>query len=319
MQAVVGQLKHADITPYFLTAHLRQRVELVQGALGGGEGAVDFHCRHLAAGARALVAALAGGPGAHGGQLATQRLDLADTAALAVAVLVEAEQALFLDERVELGAVGAEDFDRQVVLLADLVDEPVGLRVQAAGVEAEHLDLLVQLPGHVHQHHVLGAAEGDPQVITEVLEGKLEDVLRGLVGIGRGQGGDVEGLAHQAVSIVAVALCARSKVMVTKNGGVDGLGVGGGCFAGSPAPTGTAHICQLWERASPRSRRRRSQALQGLHQHPHLGNRLFIFGLPLGVGHHRAAAPAANLSTLDQQAANGNRAVHLAAHIHVEQ
>src|SRR5690606_10367133 len=56
-----------------------------------------------------------------------------------------------------------------------------------------------------------------------MLEGELEDVLWGLVGIGRGQGGDVEGLAHQAVSILAVALCARNGVMVTKNRGLDGL------------------------------------------------------------------------------------------------
>lgn len=34
MQAVVRQLEHADITPHFFTAHLRQRIELVQGVLG---------------------------------------------------------------------------------------------------------------------------------------------------------------------------------------------------------------------------------------------------------------------------------------------
>lgn len=73
--------------------------------------------------------------------------------------------------------------------------------MQATGIEAEHLDLLVQFPGHVHQHHILGTAEGDPQVVAEVFEGELEDLLRGLAGVGRGQGGDVEGLAHQAVSI----------------------------------------------------------------------------------------------------------------------
>ncbi|MCY1434515.1 hypothetical protein D9M71_505770 [compost metagenome] len=78
--------------------------------------------------------------------------------------------------------------------------------MQAAGVEAEDLDVLVQLPGHVEQHHVFGAAEGDPQVVAEVFEGELEDVLRGLLGIGRGEFGDVERVAHQAVFLVLVAL-----------------------------------------------------------------------------------------------------------------
>ncbi|MCY1402930.1 hypothetical protein D9M71_180920 [compost metagenome] len=117
-----------------------------------------------------------------------------------MAIFVEAEQAFLFDKGVKFAAIRGEDLDRQVVELAHLIDEAVGLRVQAAGVEAEHLDVLVQLPGHVHQHHVFGAAEGDPQVVAKVFEGKLEDVLRGLVGISRGQGGDVEGLAHQAAS-----------------------------------------------------------------------------------------------------------------------
>ncbi|MNC60720.1 hypothetical protein D3C75_1106170 [compost metagenome] len=84
-------------------------------------------------------------------------------------------------------------------MLAHLIDEAVGLRVQAAGVEAEHLDVLVQLPGHVHQHHVLGAAEGDPQVVAEMLEGELEHFLRGFVGVGGRQGGNIESLAHRGV------------------------------------------------------------------------------------------------------------------------
>lgn len=98
-----------------------------------------------------------------------------------MAVLVETEQAFLFDQRLELGPVGAEDFDRQVVLLADLIDKAVGLRVQPTGIQAEHLDLLVELPGHVHQHHVFGAAERDPQVIAKVLEGEFENVLGDLL------------------------------------------------------------------------------------------------------------------------------------------
>ena len=72
--------------------------------------------------------------------------------------------------------------------------------MQAAGVEAEDLDVLVQLPGHVDQHHVLGAAEGNPQLIAKVLESQLENVLRGFVGVAGSQLGNVERVAHQAVS-----------------------------------------------------------------------------------------------------------------------
>src|SRR5690606_9527853 len=154
MQAVVGDFEHTDVGPDFLAAHLRQRVELVQVAFGRGEGAVDFQHGDLAACARALVTALAGGPGAYVGQLAAQRLDLADAAALAMPVAVEAEQALFVDHRLQQFRVRGHDLDRNVVVIADLLDETIGFAVQAAGVEAEHLDALVQLPGHVHQHDV---------------------------------------------------------------------------------------------------------------------------------------------------------------------
>ena len=80
--------------------------------------------------------------------------------------------------------------------------------MQAAGVEAEHLDVLVQLPGHVHQHHILGTAEGNPQVIAELAERQLENVLGGFVGIGRGEFNDIEGLVHQDGSYRSVALSA---------------------------------------------------------------------------------------------------------------
>jgi len=174
-----------------------KRVEFVEGAFRGGESAVDFHHGDLAAGARALVAALAGGPSGDAGQFALERLDLADAAALAMAVLVEAEQTLFFDEGFEFALIWRDQFDLDLVVLADLLDEPVGFRVQAARVEAEDLDVFVQFPGHVHQHHVFGAAEGDPQVITELGEGQFENVLGGFVGIGRGEFSDVERLTHQ--------------------------------------------------------------------------------------------------------------------------
>lgn len=95
-------------------------------------------------------------------------------------------------------------------MFADLVDETIGFRVQATGVETEHLHVAVELPGHVYQDDVLGAAEGDPQLVAEVLEGGFQDVLGGFVGKAGGEGGKVERLAHRAGVLVlggAVALC----------------------------------------------------------------------------------------------------------------
>lgn len=114
---------------------------------------------------------------AHAGELALERFDLADAAALAVAVPVEAEQALFLHQGFEQARVGGKHVDGDAVVFADLVDETIGFRVQTTGVEAEHLHVAVELPGHVYQDDVLGAAEGDPQLVAEVLEGGFQDVL----------------------------------------------------------------------------------------------------------------------------------------------
>jgi len=73
--------------------------------------------------------------------------------------------------------------------------------VQASGIEGEHLDALVQLPGDIQQYHVFGATEGDPQVIAEQIEGELKNVLRRFLGVGCSQRGDVDGGAHQAASL----------------------------------------------------------------------------------------------------------------------
>ena len=110
MQAVVRQLQHADVAPHLFAGHLRQRVELVQGAFRRGERRVDFQRRHLAASAGALVAALAGGPGADTCEFAAQRFDLADAAAFAMAVLIEAEQAFLFDEGLQLARVRRDQF-----------------------------------------------------------------------------------------------------------------------------------------------------------------------------------------------------------------
>ncbi len=115
-------------------------------------------------------------------------------------VPVEAEQALFLDERFKRALVRRDDLDVDLVVITDLFDETIGFRVQTACVEAEDLDVFVQFPGHIHQHDVFGAAEGDPQFVTEMLESQFQNVLCRLVRISRRQFSDVERLAHQAAS-----------------------------------------------------------------------------------------------------------------------
>nr|GFB50266.1 hypothetical protein [Tanacetum cinerariifolium] len=206
VQRVVRQFKHADVIPHVRAAHLGQRVEFVEWAFRRRECTVDFDHRHVVARAWALVPTLPGGPGGDAGKFAPQRLDLANTAALAMAVAVEAEQALFLDHRFEFFPIRADDIDVDLVLLAHLIDESIGLRVQPAGVQTEHLDVFVEFPGHVHQYHVFGTAEGNPQIVAEVLEGELEDVGRGFIGIRGGDVIDVEGVIHQAASYIRLAL-----------------------------------------------------------------------------------------------------------------
>nr|GFD17961.1 hypothetical protein [Tanacetum cinerariifolium] len=67
-------------------------------------------------------------------------------------------------------------------------------------------DVFVEFPGHVHQYHVFGTAEGNPQIVAKVLEGELEDVGRGFIGIRGGDVVDVERVIHQAASYIRLAL-----------------------------------------------------------------------------------------------------------------
>src|SRR5690554_7362411 len=69
VQAVVGGFCHADVVPDFFRGPVRQRVELDQWFIIGGESAVYLHDWNIVPGARALVPTLAGNPGIHRGQL----------------------------------------------------------------------------------------------------------------------------------------------------------------------------------------------------------------------------------------------------------
>src|SRR5690606_35041297 len=123
---------------------------------------------------------------------------LPNATAFAMAVPVKAEQAFLLDHRVLHARDWGQEVDRNAVMLAYLTHELVGLRVQAAVDKAYDLVLLVELPCHVHQDDILGTAEGKPEVVAKVLEGKFENVLGRTFGIQSRLFGDIEGVTHQA-------------------------------------------------------------------------------------------------------------------------
>ena len=121
-----------------------------------------------------------------------------------MAILVKAVQAFFFDEGLQCGGLWRKYVDADAVVLAYLIDKPVGFRVQAAGVEAEDLDVFVEFPGHVYQHHIFRAAKGQPQFIAKVFEGEFENVLGRLVGVACRQLGCIEGVAHRLEFLVMV-------------------------------------------------------------------------------------------------------------------
>src|SRR5689334_9966435 len=91
VERVVGHVVLADVGPDLLRGPVGQRVELEQGPVGRAEGGIELDDGDGGARAGALILALAGHPGLHRAECADERLDLADAAALLVAVLVERE------------------------------------------------------------------------------------------------------------------------------------------------------------------------------------------------------------------------------------
>src|SRR5690606_31936363 len=105
VEGVVGHLVGADVVPYLAGGPVGGAVVLGEARALAGKGAVLLDHRDGGAGAGALVAALAGDPGVQGQQLGAQGADLADAAAFLVIVPVEAEQALFPHQGLNLGGV----------------------------------------------------------------------------------------------------------------------------------------------------------------------------------------------------------------------
>jgi len=82
VEGVVGDVEGADRVPDLGAGGRPEGAELDEGAVLAEEDGVVLGGAEGGAGARALVAALAGDPGAARGEVATEGLDLADLAAL---------------------------------------------------------------------------------------------------------------------------------------------------------------------------------------------------------------------------------------------
>jgi hypothetical protein len=180
VQRIEGNLVSPEVQPHFLRTPVGQGVVLNQLPIGRAKAIVDLHHGDIGAGG-ALVFALAGDPGIDGAEFAAEGLDFADTAAFFVVVFVEAVEAFFAHEFFDGGGIGIHHFDLDAVVFADGVEVLVGFGMEAARVEAEDLDILLEFDGHIDQDDILGPTEGDRNVV-KLLQGLCEDFLGGLAG-----------------------------------------------------------------------------------------------------------------------------------------
>ena len=105
---------------------------------------------------------------------------LADAATFFVTVFVETEQALVAREARELCCIRAQEFDVDLIFIAHALKEAQRLGVQAAGVEAEDLDVFFQFPGHHDQCNILRTAKRDGD-IRHLFQHMFENLFRLLV------------------------------------------------------------------------------------------------------------------------------------------
>src|SRR5439155_3934173 len=107
-----------------------------------------------------------------------QRLDLADAAAFLVPVLVEGEEPLLPHELLNRFGLREERFHGDLVVIADAIEELVGLRMKASRVEREDAELPADLRRHVDEHDILGAAERDRDFRGVLANREGENVTR---------------------------------------------------------------------------------------------------------------------------------------------
>ncbi len=94
-----------------------------------------------------------------------------------MAILIETEQPLAVHQVLDRARIREQELEVEAVLLADPLHETVGLGVQAAGVQREDTEWLLQAVGHGDQGHILSAAEGNRDAV-KLLQGGLDDLAR---------------------------------------------------------------------------------------------------------------------------------------------
>mmetsp|Transcript_26224 Transcript_26224/g.45115 ORF Transcript_26224/g.45115 Transcript_26224/m.45115 type:complete len:310 (-) Transcript_26224:173-1102(-) len=182
VQRVVRNLEHADGIPNVVAGRVGQRVVLNQvAAVLALEGGVELHDRDGGARSRRLVLALARDPRLQRRKVLPQRLDLADAAALVVAIFVEREHALFADQFLDGGSLREGILDVNAVVLLNLIEELIRLRMQASGVQAEDSEGKSRLLCVFDQNHIFCTAETNRDLVSESLKSVRNDITRGLV------------------------------------------------------------------------------------------------------------------------------------------
>ena len=174
-QLVVRDLVLADVVPHLVELPVSHRVELHDAAVI----AVDLDLRDVLP-RLPLFATQARDPRVERGQLALQRLDLADLAAgdPQVDAAVHQVRALGRDELRNRIAIGVLELHGDAVPLADLLEQRVRLGRQAPGVQREHADLGVDAPRHVDQRHAVDATGGaDRHPRVEAVERPLQQLF----------------------------------------------------------------------------------------------------------------------------------------------
>ena len=138
VQRVVGHLESHDRIPYFLARAIGQGIPFVELCVFAFETLIDVDNRDFGARIWALIASLPGHPCAAAREIGSQRINLADAAALGVAVFEKRKWPLLSDEWNELFCARKTVVDRDLIVLFDLAIEAVSLWMEASGIQRKY-------------------------------------------------------------------------------------------------------------------------------------------------------------------------------------
>src|SRR5262249_22277805 len=134
MQRIVGNVVRTDVAPDVCGRPSRQWVVFHDGMINRRKRRIILHCRNVHA-RDALVATLTCDPRIESRQVAAQRLDLANGAALLMAVAVKAEESLAANEILDVLRIRRQQIDANSIVVANALYEAIGLRMQTSRIE----------------------------------------------------------------------------------------------------------------------------------------------------------------------------------------